>query len=206
MSIGRKSRVFCYIILIMFLFVFLVFSSFIFLYMYYSRENSILPKDDLQSKVTEETIIEDQLTHSDTIFIWNSIDRTNQSQKKERIPIPDMFVGLDRTQFNEKLEEYNANPPLSELEKGFSHVQVYSFSPKQVFLKAFYEKKELGKPYYAVVKEHYVVIYYNDLETVYMDTGIPMEALPDNLQLKIIEGYLFETEADLYNFLESYTS
>ena len=45
-----------------------------------------------------------------------------------------------------------------------------------------------------------------DMETVYINTGILLETLPDNMQLSIIQMYYIEDEEGLYNFLETYSS
>lgn len=55
-------------------------------------------------------------------------------------------------------------------------------------------------------EDGYIVIYYADKETVYADTDIQLEHLPDRLQLEIKEGKLIYSERELYNFLESYSS
>ncbi len=41
---------------------------------------------------------------------------------------------------------------------------------------------------------------------MYMNTGIRMEALPQSLQDEIMLMKYIETENELYNFLESYSS
>lgn len=55
-------------------------------------------------------------------------------------------------------------------------------------------------------ENHYVVVYQKDLQNVYMNTDIPVEELPENLQEEIIKIKYIENEKELYNFLESYSS
>ena len=60
----------------------------------------------------------------------------------------------------------------------------------------FYIKDENGK----------VVVYQTKNQEFYMETGISTYTLPLVIRERIISGIFFETEAELYDFLESYSS
>lgn len=60
--------------------------------------------------------------------------------------------------------------------------------------------------YILKAKDGYVVVYYADGETVYDDTSIRLEHLPGELRQEIEAGKQIRGEAELYNFLESYSS
>lgn len=60
--------------------------------------------------------------------------------------------------------------------------------------------------YLVKAKEQKLVVYCSDGETVYFETGISVKSLSESLQQKAEEGIGFFTEADLYDFLESYSS
>ena len=60
--------------------------------------------------------------------------------------------------------------------------------------------------YLVKAKEQKLVVYCSDGETVYFETGISVKSLPESLQQKAEDGIGFFTEADLYDFLESYSS
>ncbi len=149
--------------------------------------------------------VEDQIT-ADTVFIWQSMDVSSNTTREEQIPVPEVYIGLKRESFMEKLEDMKENPPLTELEKGFTGAQVLEFSPRKILVRAIYKKEEPSDVFFLMVKDNYVVIYYEDKKNVYMNTGILLETLPDAMQIKIIEGYQITGEQNLYNFLESYTS
>ena len=51
-----------------------------------------------------------------------------------------------------------------------------------------------------------LTVYLAKTEEIYMQTGIETRMLSKELQEKIIEGIFFETDAQLYDFLESYSS
>ena len=52
----------------------------------------------------------------------------------------------------------------------------------------------------------YQLLSCDDLKTVYMNTNIALDSLPDTLKQEIIQNKYIATEEELYNFLESYSS
>ena len=60
----------------------------------------------------------------------------------------------------------------------------------------YYIKDEQGK----------VVVYTVKNQEFYMETGISTYTLPASIQAELETGIFFETEAELYDFLESYSS
>ena len=60
----------------------------------------------------------------------------------------------------------------------------------------FYIKNEDGR----------LVVYETETQKTYAQTGIESETLPVEIQSELDTGIFFQTEADLYNFLESYSS
>ncbi len=49
-------------------------------------------------------------------------------------------------------------------------------------------------------------VYLSDNVTLFMNTGISVRALTEPLQKELKEGLRFQTETELYDFLESYSS
>lgn len=60
--------------------------------------------------------------------------------------------------------------------------------------------------YLVKAREQKLVVYCSDGETVYFETGIVVRSLSESMQQRAEEGIGFFTEADLYDFLESYSS
>lgn len=60
--------------------------------------------------------------------------------------------------------------------------------------------------YLVKAREQKLVVYCSDGETVYFETGIAVRSLSESMQQKAEAGIGFFTEADLYDFLESYSS
>lgn len=63
-------------------------------------------------------------------------------------------------------------------------------------------------PYaYVLLEENgYVAVYHTDRKKIFSTTDIRVTDLPQELQEEIREGKPIEDEAQLYNFLENYTS
>ncbi|MCC8168514.1 MAG: hypothetical protein LIO37_04150 [Clostridiales bacterium] len=51
-----------------------------------------------------------------------------------------------------------------------------------------------------------MVVYYSDASTVYFDSGIKVTSLPDETIDKVVQGIRFQSEEELFAFLESYSS
>ena len=60
----------------------------------------------------------------------------------------------------------------------------------------YYMKDEQGK----------LVVYENKNHEIYMETSIEIELLPESLKEELKTGVFFQTDAELYDFLESYSS
>lgn len=55
-------------------------------------------------------------------------------------------------------------------------------------------------------KDGVLMVYEKDGKTEYFETNIRVQDLEDNMQENLEKGIYFETEKDLYDFLESYSS
>lgn len=145
--------------------------------------------------------------HADTILVIEKIDLTSEVTTEETKLLPTKYLGMTREAFLDAMEQYNLSPPLQELEQGFTGLNVLAFSEERVKVSATYEKEELPeKSFYLMTRDHYVTVYCEDKTTLYLQTDIILEDLPEKLQLEIICGKYMENEQSLYNFLESYSS
>ena len=61
-------------------------------------------------------------------------------------------------------------------------------------------------PYYIKEADGRLVVYLSKNKEIYMETGIESITLPSEILDKLETGIFFETEEDLYDFLESYSS
>ena len=120
--------------------------------------------------------------------------------------LPMKYVGMNREQFLEAMEEYEAFPPLSEMERGFVSLEVLSFSRERVVVQMNYRFLVPTSSFYLAVYDNEVVVYLEDKETIYIETEILLEQLPEELQQEIIDMMWMPDEEALYDFLETYSS
>lgn len=180
------------------------------------QEKEIVKTDwNLTDKSTEKEIkadepaletgyLEEPVITADTSYVILNYDAiTGETVETEEIT-PDKYIGLTRQKLEEELKEYGQSPSLTDLEKGFEYIELLSFSPARVVIRKSYEKENEG--FFLVNEDHYVVVYDKSLAHIYMNTGIRTEDLPQALQDEIMRMKYIETENELYNFLESYSS
>lgn len=66
---------------------------------------------------------------------------------------------------------------------------------------------ELDAYQYILVEEDgQIIVYKSDNTTLYLETGIRIEDLPEEERNRIESGIRFENEQELFDFLESYSS
>lgn len=60
--------------------------------------------------------------------------------------------------------------------------------------------------FYLKEKDGFVMVYLRDRSTVYETTSISVELLPEALRKEIMDGKYVKSRAELYGFLENYSS
>lgn len=120
--------------------------------------------------------------------------------------LPDKYVGMNREQFLAAMKEYEAFPPLSEMQRGFVSLEVLSFSREKVVVQMNYRVVLPTDSFYIAVYDNEVVVLLDDRETVYIETDIKLDKLPEEEQEEIINMMFIEDEAGLYDFLEAHSS
>jgi hypothetical protein len=144
--------------------------------------------------------------NADTQYVLEETDIRNHSVVETSVDVPPKYIGMMRQQFVEAMQEYEDSPPLSELERGFVGLEVVSFSKQRVVIQMNYEYVQPTTSFYLCVENHNVVVYLEDLQTVYMDTDIAVAKLPEGLMQEIIDVKFIENEEALFDFLEMYSS
>ena len=144
--------------------------------------------------------------NADTDYVLRENDRDQNTVVETTWKLPAKYIGMDREQFLAAMEAYEMSPPLNELERGFVGLEVLSFSKDRVVVRMDYEYVKPTDSFYLVVEDNYVVVYLEDLTTVYMYTDILLSQLPEEIQQEIIQRMYVPDEETLYSFLEDYTS
>ena len=142
---------------------------------------------------------------ADTVYLVETVNLTDGSVVEEELSVPINYMGLNREELIRELNAFDANPPLAELEKGYETCELTAFSKDRVVVCKYY-KEETPHSFYLMVADHFVVVYEEDRQTLYMNTDILVDHLDSELQAQIIQGKYIESEEALYNFLESYSS
>lgn len=104
------------------------------------------------------------------------------------------------------MDLYEAFPPLSEMERGFVNLEVLSFSRERVVVQMNYKYVQPSESFYLAVYDNEVIVYLEDRKTVYIETEIELDSLPEQIQHNIIQMMWIENEEKLYDFLENYSS
>ncbi len=167
------------------------------------QQNSL---DDAQEQVIEAAVGDIPVVTADTTYLIEKVDLISGTVDETEESIPIKYIGLDRESLIQELEAYDNNPPLTELEQGFETIELTAFSKDRVVICKYYKSEEEDKGYYLMVADHFIVVYREDKQTLYMNTDILLESLNETLQAEVMQGKYVETEEELYNFLESYSS
>lgn len=159
-----------------------------------------------EPQVIPTVLEEEQIIGADTQYIIEEVDLKKDTSVETKWKVPDKYIGMNRKQFVKEMELYQQSPSLKDQELGFVSAEVVSFSKERVVVRKSYIFKEVSTSFYLVNEKNYVVVYCDDLRTVYMNTNIALDSLPDTLKQEIIQNKYIATEEELYNFLESYSS
>ena len=143
---------------------------------------------------------------ADTEYVLREADVLRGTEVETVWELPKQYIGMNRERFVSAVQNYSDYPPLTELEQGFVNAEVVSFARARVVVRKSYQYIMPGDGFYLAVKDNEVVVYLEDKKTIYMNTGILLETLPENVQKQIIQTMFVESEGDLYGFLESYSS
>ena len=166
-------------------------------------QNSPVEKEPEQ--IIETAVTEVPVVTADTLYLVELVDLNQGTVTESQETVPVMYIGLNREELLEAISAYDKNPPLTELEKGFETIELTSFSKDRVVVCKYYKEKE-PEGFYLMVADHFIVVYEEDRSTIYMNTDILLDLLPDSLQREIMEGKYVASEEELYLFLESYSS
>ena len=140
----------------------------------------------------------------DTEYEVTVYDETMQTEKSRMETLPSSFIGKDRKQVEKLIEDYETSPSLKDQEEGFLSMSLESFSPEKIRVR----KVIATSLYYAciVAEDGYLTVYDGNRKQVILYTDIPVFSLPQTVQEEVMDGKYIQTEEELYNLLESYSS
>ena len=178
---------------------------------FYPNRQQSRQEETAESRETERNVSleaaggQEQVITADTRYV-ERFDLTDSSRTEEEEPLPEQYIGMNREQFVDACEVYEASPSLEDQNRGFLSMYVERFSAEEVVVRKNYESSTRPEEFYLAVENNYVVVYEADKKTRFMSTGIPVQSLSDELAEELLNFKYVGSEAELYDFLESYSS
>ncbi len=143
--------------------------------------------------ITENT----KLSYIDT-YINGSIKTTDAT-------LPSEMVGIDRNALNTLLDrELQEQDEVNQLKRLYEY-RILRFSSSEIVIERIYQSEKADYFYLGIVDDC-VVVFCEDKETIYLNTGIPAQELPDAICMEIQQFKLIQSIEELFDFLEAYTS
>ena len=179
---------------------------------FYPNRQQSRQEETAESRETETNVSleaaggQEQVITADTRYAVERFDLTDSSRTEEEEPLPEQYIGMNREQFVDACEVYEASPSLEDQNRGFLSMYVERFSAEEVVVRKNYESSTRPEEFYLAVENNYVVVYEADKKTRFMSTGIPVQSLSDELAEELLNFKYVGSEAELYDFLESYSS
>lgn len=142
----------------------------------------------------------------ETVYTEQVYDMASGECKEEVKNVPNEFVGLNRQQVIEKMNQMIQNKSLQEYNKGLVSYQLVSFSATKIVARKTYNSEGILYKYYLQIMDNEIVVYYSDKTTVYDYTEISADNLAEADREELMYGKWVKDESELYSTLESYTS
>lgn len=145
-------------------------------------------------------------TTSDTVCIYENIDKKDGSVSMEEGKIPVKYIGLNREELEKMLAADSLAPTLEEKQKGFKSQHLELFSADKIKVLRIYDTAQGESGFYIMEVEGEVCVFEHDKKTLYFKTGLHPENLPVEVRLELQEGKFMDNELQVYHFIESYSS
>ena len=168
--------------------------------------DALLPKDHL-SEIQEQipvTADSSGVTAADTelVIIENY---PGGLYRQSSSALPEEWIGKSRRDLDELLEAYCSRPESIDIEKGLYRIELTVFSAGAVTIEKSYHNEAMDYYYLAFVDDC-VIVYREDKRTVLLNTDIHRDQMTDALAEEIMNFKLVVGNAELFDFLETYTS
>lgn len=125
--------------------------------------------------------------------------------RQSETAIPEELVGKSRSDLDELLESYCLKPESLDIEKGLFRIELTAFSAGSVTIEKSYHNEAMDY-YYLAFADDCVTVYREDKRTVLLTTDIHRDQLTAALTEEILNFKLIVGNAELFDFLETYTS
>ena len=142
----------------------------------------------------------------ETRLIMQHVNLKTGEKYIESLKMPAVYLGLEREELLDYLNQYTKNLSYKEREDGLVAFELESYSVEEIVLKKLYYPDENFTRYYMIYKHGRMVVYYSDHKTVYDYPDVKLYDLPLDIQCKVIAGMEIKDDVELYDFLQNYSS
>ena len=125
-----------------------------------------------------------------------NINTGEVSVKEKKMPVTLLGCNINMVREYYKNKTYAPN---------VTKFQIIEFTKEKLTVRASIAY-EINERFFVKLVNETLVIYENDLETVYDYAYINYENLPQDLKEAITQGFFIKSEEDLYDFLHNYSS
>lgn len=165
-------------------------------------------KSEKEKQIKESTqtgVKKEQTVTSRTKYVVEKYNQESEELVKEERSIPPEYIGLNRSQLEDRLVEELATMSKEEEEKGLLSITLQSFSDEQIIVRNIYsEQKQEG--FVLKLLDGEVAIYSGDGKELYEKTGILEQSLTEEDCQSLRKGYVIQNEKELYSILENFSS
>ena len=165
-----------------------------------TEEEEQVEEDSTQTGTKKEQTVTEQ-----TKYIIEKYDQESKEIVREEHKIPTEYVGLDRSQMEDRLAEEMATISKEEEENGLINISLQSFSSEQIVVRNIYIHKA-KEGFTLKLLDGEVAIYSGDGKELYEKTGIREENLTNKDRKSLKKGYTVRNEKELYSILENFSS
>ena len=165
-------------------------------------------KSQQDRKIEESTqtgVKKEQTVTSRTKYVVEKYNQESEELVKEERSMPPEYIGLNRSQLEDRLVEEQATMSKEEEEKGLLSITLQSFSDEQIVVRNIYSEKE-QEGFMLKLLDGEVAIYSGDGKKLYEKTGILEQCLTEEDCQSLRKGYVIENEKELYSILENFSS
>ena len=174
-----------------------------------NKEEDLSNTSSLNNDVVDDDVVETAVAKnvidSNTIYVVVSYNIDKEMKDEEVLQLPGKYIGMDREMLEKELNDYTFAPTLRDQEKGFVSCGLQSFSAEKIVIEKKYSIPET-MPFYITVEDNVIVVYETNVENPFLITEIKLSDLPNNIQAEVMNTKYMQTEEEVYDFLESYSS
>lgn len=150
---------------------------------------------------TSEKNVNQIIVTAKTTYILEKFDEMSGEISKEILPVPIELLGLDY----DKVIHYTLEKSAA-IESENSRLELVVFNGDLLVLRQTDEYVKREYLFFVTAEWGKIAVYKYQDESLYIKTDIKVTDIPCDLQEKIKEGMLVESEKELFMFLESYSS